>query len=181
MSENEMETGNQAPTLADQTEADMPSVLSDINLDELAEDDLLPDRLITKGTLVKLKEQYPHSRFIYFEYFDQPFVIRSYQYGDIEDYNNLLGRLLKEEQDKVKAEIKKKDPNAKDADLLRAADQVQLPVKIQNYHFLKMVVCIPGDLPERLLDGTIDAGLPQAILDLSHKGSGFAQIDAEVV
>ena len=167
--------------LGDQVERDIPKPIDESKLADLKDDEYIGDYLITKGQLLAWKDKYPHSRFIYFEYFDVPYVIRSYTWGDFEEYNNKLSGLLREAQEKKKAELLKDNPNMKPEEIGQILDRMFVQPRIQNYHFLQMVVCTPEDIPERLMRKEIDAGLPAAIIDLAHRSSGFGEIQADIL
>lgn len=163
------------------TGAQMEDIIKDEELEELADDEFITGRLILAGDIRKWRKEYPYSRLIYFEYFDKPFVLRSYTYADLEKYNALLATLNVEYIEHQKKEFKAKNHGATDEQTQAAVNGITLPAKIQNIHFLKMVCLCPSDLHKRLEEGNIDAGLPNTIIDLAHKGSGFAAIDADII
>ena len=54
-------------------------------------------------------------------------------------------------------------------------------MKEQNLPFIKMVTLWPTDTVERFENNTIDAGIPQTIMEFANKASGFAQVDADII
>ena len=156
-------------------------VINEADIKGLADDELLPDRLITVGQVREWRKIYPHSRFLYFEHFEEPYVVRSYQYGDLETYHQLLSKVHDELVEKEKAAYIKVTPNATEEQIEALATSIVLPIKDQNVPFVEMVCLYPTDVVDKFKANTIDAGIPQTIIDVAHKSSGYAQIDVDII
>ena len=168
-------------SLSEQSAREVPATVDE---DDLIgdEDDLVEGTSITIKEFKELKAKYPNSRFVYVEYFGKPIILRSLVWKDVEDMNAALAKVMNQIIEDNRKQIKLKEPKITDEDLERRLSQVKMDPIIQHYWHLKFsLVLSKEDILAKMMEKTIDAGLPVALIDLSNRASGFSQLDATLM
>ena len=167
-------------SLAGQTAKPIPDTIDEADL-EGDDTDLVGGTLITIKEFREHKAKYPNSRFVYIDYFGESIIVRSLTWQDIENLNDSLRKVMNKIRADGEKEIKAKNPKITAEELERALGQLQMDPRVQNYWFLKLCVVRPADIPDRLMNKTIDAGLPAALIDLTNKASGFGNLEVQLM
>lgn len=167
-------------SLAEQTAKALPDTIDEDDLDG-DDEDLVDNTPIKVKEFKEYKIKFPNSRFVYVDYFGESIIVRSLTWQDVEDLNTSLRKVMNKMRTDTEKELKAKNPKITAEELEKELGKLQLDPRIQNYWFLKAAVVRPLDISERLMNKTIDAGLPAALIDLTNRASGFGNLDASIM
>ena len=168
-------------SLAEQASKPIPDTIDADDLEGADDDDLVGNTLITVREFKEHIAKYPHSRFVYVDYFGESIIVRSLTWQDVEDLNTALRKVMNKMRTDTEKELRSKNPKITVEEVDKELEKLQLDPRIQNYWFLKFAVVRPADISDRLMNKTIDAGLPAALIDLTNRASGFGQLDASIM
>lgn len=167
-------------SLAGQTSKAIPDTIDEDDL-QGNDEDLVDGTLITVKEFKEYKQKFPNSRFVYVDYFGESLIVRSLTWQDVENLNSSLLKVMNKMRADTEKELRAKNPKITQEELEKELSKLDIDPRIQNYWFLKHAVVRPLDIPDRLMNKTIDAGLPAALIDLTNRASGFGQLNVTLM